>query len=394
MSTTKGFAAEGAAKPPAPGAPGAAHRGAPPPSSGGERPRPARHGGDALYAFLVSPRLALALLVVVLACCVAGVTVVRGARAGQLIFSTLWFNALLVLLAVSSAAAFFTRTWRRKLTLVQGGMILFHLSFAALLGGIVYNRLFFFDGALRLTEGETLSNGRPESYDRIDHGRLFDFARLRGETTLVRMHANYQVEGRNKRAAYELAVADGDALLHRTIWITEYLDFDGVRYFCQKEGYSVLLVLTDRAGRELHGAHVPLQSYRQADGSFLYETGTAERPEHLLLPPPPARAEAAVHLRYRPSAVAEREGEVTFDVARLGSHGEEGARRKGRVVVGFPFDAGDVVVTAREIRYWVGMNVRYDPAITWILASLCLGLVGMVLTFAGRLRQASRRRSA
>jgi cytochrome c biogenesis protein ResB len=183
----------------------------PSPRGPAENRRPARPLSERVWAALVSPRLALALLAAVLACCVYGVTVVRGARAGELIFSTLWFNALLVLLAASSFAAFFSRIWRRRLTLLSVGMILFHLSFAAMLGGIAWNRLFFFDGLLRITEGETLPNGRIESYDRVDHGRLFDYTTLRGETTLVKLHVNYRAEGENKRAAYELVVDDGDA---------------------------------------------------------------------------------------------------------------------------------------------------------------------------------------
>ncbi len=345
------------------------------------------------YSSLVSPKLAIALLVGVLACCVAGVTFLR-ARAGQVIFSTLWFNALLVLLAVSSAAAFFSRTWKRKLTLVSAGMILFHLSFAAMLGGIVCNRLFFFDGVLRLTEGETLPNGRVESYDRIDKGRFFDFAWLRGETTLVRMHRNYRVDGENKQAAYELAVSDGDALLHRIIYVTQHLDFDGVRYFSQKEGYSVLLVMSDREGRELYGAHVPLQSLKQTDGKYLYASGTAEGLTPFPFPPPPEQPRAGVLLGYRPSTVAERAGDVSFEVWSVGPHGEPGAERTGTVPVGFRFDAGDFTFVPKEIRYWVGMNVRYDPGLSVILASLCLGLVGMVMTFVGRVRQGARRRAA
>jgi len=118
-----------------------------------EPPRPRRERGALArtYALLTSPRLAIALLIAILACCVVGVTLVRGERAWRLIFSTLWFNALLVLLALSSAAAFFTRVWRRKLSVVQVGMIVFHVSFATLLGGVVYNSLFHFDGMLRLT---------------------------------------------------------------------------------------------------------------------------------------------------------------------------------------------------------------------------------------------------
>jgi hypothetical protein len=356
-----------------------------------------RPGGwlDEAYAFLVSPKLAIALLVVVLACCVLGVTVVRGIRAGELIFGTLWFNALLVLLAVSSAAAFFSRTWKRKLTLASAGMILFHVSFAAMLGGIVYNRLFFFDGALRLTEGETLPNGRLESYDRIDHGRFFDFSRLRGETTLVKMHVNYRVNGENKRAAYEVAVSDGDALVHRIIWIARHLDFDGVRFFCEKEGYSVLLVASDKQGREIFGAHVPLQSLRQPNGSVLYATGTATGAQPFTFPPPPNPPLAELQFSYRPSTVVEREGEVTFQVSPVDPTGAPGAERAGRVVVGGGFDAGEFTLTPREIRYWVGMNVRVDPGVTIILTSLCLGLAGMIMILVARVRQgAARRHSA
>lgn len=349
------------------------------PSSG--RPAgPARRA----YQLLISPRLALALLLVVLACCVVGVTVFPGPRAGELIFGTLWFNALLVLLAVSSAAAFAGRIGRRKLTLLSAGMILFHVCFVALLLGIVINRLFFFDGVMRLTEGETLPNGREESYDRIDKGRFFSLARLTGETTLVAVRTNFRVDGENKRAAYELAVSDGDVVVQRIIYVTSYLDFQGVRYFCQKEGYSVLLVMTDREGREIFGLHVPLQSYPQQDGTYVYATGTAT--EHGAIPFPPDEPRALVFLTYRPNTVQERAGDVAFQVMPLHAGGEAGSARVGTVAVGAPFDAGDFVITPREIRYWVGMNVRRDPGLGIVLASLSLGAVGMFMTLAARVR--------
>jgi hypothetical protein len=425
-------------------------------------------------AFLVSPKLAIALLVIVLACCVVGVTVVRGVRAGQLIFATLWFNALLVLLAVSSFAAFFSRAWKRKLTLVSAGMILFHLSFAAMLGGIVYNRLFFFRGAIRLTEGETLASDVPESYDSVEHGRFFDFRRLRGATTLVAMHRDYKVNGGNKRAAYEIAVGDASPRRRSIIYVTEYLDHDGLRYFCSKEGYSVLLIVSEKGGREIFGAHVPLQSFQQKDGSYQYASGTSTGEIAFAFPPPPDQALLAVLLRFRPSTVEDRKGEITFRTWAPGtmglgpSEGRGGAspdphaaspgaaspdpfgahwdplggqanpheapspppmflsesrpahgpdqhdargapadphgprkdagpafpppEHEGRLVVGAPFDAGKYTLTAREIRYWVGMDVRYDPGLTVILASLCFGLGGMAVTFVGRIRQGAARR--
>lgn len=347
---------------------------------------------NAVHAFLVSPKLAIALLVVVLACCLVGVTVVHGERAGQLIFGTLWFNALLVLLAISSAVTFFSRIWKRKLTLLSVGMIAFHVSFAALLGGIVYHRMFYFDGLLRLTEGETLPNGRLESYDRIDMGRFFTPDRLKGETTLVRMHVDYKVDGKNKRAAYELALSDGEAVAHQTIWITEYLDFRGTRFFCQKEGYSVLLVMKDKQGREIYGAHVPLQSLEQKENKFVYVSGTPRGIAPFPFPPPPDQPRAEVAMLYRPSEVAQRQGEVTFSVLPLDAKGEvAGEEREGRAVVGAWWDAGDFVLAPQEIRYWVGINVRHDPGMTVILGSLVIGALGMSLVMIARIRQGARK---
>jgi cytochrome c biogenesis protein ResB len=346
--------------------------------------------GDAL----ASTKLAIALLVGVLACCLVGVTVVRGERAWQLIFSTLWFNALLVLLALSSAAAFFTRIWRRKLTLVSVGMILFHLSFAALLGGVVYNGLFHFKGVLRLTEGETLRNGVLASYDSVEHGRFFDFRRLRGETTLLKVHPDYRVEGQAKRAAYEISVGQGARKTTGTIYVTKDLEHDGVRFLCLKEGYSLLVVMSDASGREIYGAHIALQSHQQPDGSYVFETGSATYAAPFPFPPPPETSRGELLVSFRPNAVVERDGDVTFSVWPVGATGDAAAKWTGTVKVGGQFTGDGFRLNPREVRYWVGMDVRYDPGLNVVLASLCVGLGGMVLTLVGRVRQGPRGRSA
>lgn len=366
-----------------------------PPSAGAQPSRQRRSIVRAAVSSLTSPKLALALLIVVLACCLAGVTVLRGRPAWELIFSTLWFNALLVLLAISSATAFFTRIWRRKLTMVSVGMILFHLCFATLLGGVVYNGLFHFHGALRITEGETLPNGQLESYDEFEKGRFFDPSALRGVTTLLRMHRGYVVDGEDKRAAYEVQVKDGAREETQIIFPTRHLVFDGVRFFPSKEGYSVLVVMNDKGGQVIYGAHVPLQSLRQPDGGYLYATGTWEGPAALPFPSEPERPTMGLQLFFRPNAVVERAGEVTFDLWPLDGHTGGEPLRSTAIPVGGSFDAGDFTLTPREIRYWVGMSVRYDPGLNIALGSLVAGLLGMALTFVGRVRQgASRRRVA
>jgi cytochrome c biogenesis protein ResB len=350
--------------------------------------------GRRAYALLVSPKLAIALLVVVLACCVVGVTVVRGESAGRLIFATLWFNSLLVLLAVSSASAFFSRFWKRKRTLASVGMIVFHVSFLGVLGGVVLNGLFSFRGTLRVTEGETVGVADPAAYDEHEYGRFFDPAWLRGEITLVKMHLNYKVGGDNKRAAYELELRDGATRDHRVIYVTEYLDFDGFRFFCLKEGYSVLVVLSEPSGRETFGAHVPLQSIRQTDGSYLYASGSAAAPG--AFPFPPVKPRVALEVNYWPGLV-ERTGKVRLQASPAGAGGQAGqvGEPQARMVpVGEEAELAGVRLGAREIRYWVGLSVRYDPGLNVIMASLTLALVGMVLTFAGRIRQGGARRKA
>jgi hypothetical protein len=354
-----------------------------------------------------SPRLAIALLITVLACCLVGVTVFTGERAWRLIFNTLWFNALLVLLALSSGVTFLARTWGRRLTLIQVGMIVFHVSFMALLGGVVFNSLLHFKGVLRLTEGETLPNGDPASYDSGEAGRFFDFTRLHGETTLVKMHRGYKVEGLDKRAAYEIAVGEGAARKTATIYMTQNLDHGGARYLVSKEGYSLGVVLHDQRGKELYAAMVPLQSLPRGEGAFLYTTGNSTAPGSFPFPPPPDPAALLLQVGYVPDQQQDRTGKVEFFTWPAGAKGAEQKRATGaghekvaggeqpsaagKVPIGGTFDAGDYLLEAREVRYWVGMTVRHDPGLTLILTSLWAGLGGMTLTFAGRILQDAKK---
>ncbi len=379
-----------------------------------------------IYSYLSSVRLAMMLLIAILACCVVGVTIYRGAEAGNRIFSTLWFNGLLVLLVVNVACCFFPRMWGRKLTFVSVGMILFHLSFVAMLGGIVYNSFFYFRGVIRLTEGETLPSGDPQSYDILEKGRYFDFSRLRGETSLIRMHKGYKVEGEDKVVAYEIAVGETGKKKQGVIYTTQSFDDNGFSYFRDKEGYSVLVILSDRQGREIYGAHVPLQSLRQNDGTYLYITGTADGPESLPFPQDPLKPLFNLQVAYRPDPSKERAGDAYFWVLPLaqGHEGKvppashvEGASKQddavgglsheriadaregevlaeGKAAVGETFRADDYMLSVREIRYWVGMTVRYEPGKPIVLTSLWVGLTGMVITFVGRIRKRRSERRA
>jgi len=258
-----------------------------------------------VYDLLASARLAMALLLAILVCCLCGVTLWRGERAWVLIFSSLWFNALLVMLVINIACCFFGRIWGRRITVISFGMILFHLSFVAIMGGIVFNSLFYFRGIIRLTEGEVLASGDPQSYDTIDKGRFFSFSRIKGETQLIKMHIGYKIGGDDKRAAYEVVVGERVDKQQGVIYITHKLTHKGVDYFIDKEGFSLLVTLANTQGQELYGGHLPLQSIQQKDGSYFNTTGYKDAgvviPSQFTFPAPPEKPLIALQLAYQPS---------------------------------------------------------------------------------------------
>lgn len=350
-----------------------------------------------IYDFLASSRLAMALLVVILVCCLSGVTILRGERAWNVIFNSLWFNGLLVLLVVNVACCFFGRIWGRRVTIVSFGMILFHLSFVFVFLGIVYNSLFFFRGNIRLTEGESISSADPLSYDKIDKGRFFSFARLRGETSLIKMHTGYKVAGEDKRAAYEVSVGEENDRKQGFIYITHKLTHHGFDYFNDKEGYSLLVTMSDKQGNELYGAHLPLQSIRQKDESYLYTTGYKQegvvKQGVTPFPAPPESPQYALMVEYSPSKLEERGGESLLRIYPLDQTGGPRLDRvisEGKVRIGGSVATDDRLMTFREVRYWVGMLVRYEPGKPIVLTSLWVGLIGMIITTIGRMVKTRR----
>ncbi|MFZ4858148.1 MAG: hypothetical protein ACOYL3_17300 [Desulfuromonadaceae bacterium] len=340
-----------------------------------------------VYDCFASSKLAMTLLVSILLCCIVGVTFYRGVRAGEMIFGTLWFNALLVLLVVNVACCFFGRIWHRKLTLITFGMILFHLSFVSILGGVVYNSLFYFRGTIRLTEGETLPNGEKQSYDIFDHGRFFNFSRLKGETTLLKMHKGYKIKGDDKRVAYEIAVGEGRAKKKGLLYITNPFEYNEFSYFSDKEGYSLLIVLSGKEGKDIFGAYIPLQSIKQKNNSYLYTTGSKEGPGSFPFPQGEVKPLVGMQVSYLPSQLKERGGDALFQVWPLNADGTPVKKPVAteKVAIGETIAAGGYFVAAREVRYWVAMVVRYEPGKPIILASLWVALAGMVITTFGRM---------
>jgi hypothetical protein len=341
-----------------------------------------------LYDFLASAKLALALLIVILVICTGGATFLSGEKAVKYVFSTLWFNALLILLVINIVCCFSGRILRRRLTVVSFGMILFHISFVTILLGVVYNSLFYFRGTIRLTEGETLQSGDANSYDKFVHGRLFSFLRVRGETRLITVHHNYKVSAENKRSAYEIEVGDGSAKKTGVIYVTHNLTHKGFTYYPEVEGYSLFVMLADASGKDIYGAHIPLQSLKQKDGSFIYATGSKEGASPFPFPQQHIQPFMGLLLGFVPSPEMDRTGQVDYKAYPIVGDdfkiGDEPIL-EGQVKSGETFHAFNHGLSIREIRYWVTMTVRHEPGKPVVLASLCMGLLGLTITTAGRM---------
>jgi hypothetical protein len=202
------------------------------------------------------------------------------------------------------------------------------------------------------------------------------------------MHTGYKVKGDDKRAAYEVAIGDGNRKKQGIIYITHNLDYQGFKYLPDKEGYSLLVVLADPQGRELYGAYVPLQSLKQGESNYLYTTGTKEGPGSFPFPQEPQKPLFAPQLAFVPNLQKERSGEVMYQIWALAPGGERPTERifgAGKAAIGEPFRAGDYQLSVKEVRYWVAMNVRYEPGKPIVLTSLWVGLTGMIITTLGRM---------
>lgn len=345
-----------------------------------------------IYNFLASAKLAMALLVVVLVFCLIGVTVYRGEEAWRLIFNTLWFNGLLVLLVINVACCFFGRIWGRRITVVSFGMILFHLSFVMVFLSIAYNSLFYFRGKIRLTEGESLSSSDPNSYDSFERGRFFSFTHIKGETKLIKMHTGYKVGSEDKRWAYEVAVGEQDNRKQDIIYITHKLTHNGFDYFNDREGLSLSVDLLDKQGNPIYGAFLPLQSIEQPDGSYVYATGVKDGNKvtatPMFFPPLPEKPRFAMQIAYFPSKIDALKGDVECQLYPLDLQDRpllDTPLVNAKKSLGAKFASGDYAVAGGEVRYWVSMLVRYEPGKPVLLASLWVGLAGLIITTVGRM---------
>lgn len=245
---------------------------------------------------------------------------------------------------------------------------------------------FFFEGAIRLTEGETLSCAERASYDQVKMGRFFHIEKLNelGELYFHKLHAPYVEEGKERGVANEIAVGeDVQKAKRRIIYVTRPFKYKGFEFYrVNKDGYSPLFVLRDRQGKVLYGAFAPLQSIEQKDGTYLYRSGSAAIPESFNFPQDP-RLPAVFKLQtvYHPDKIKKRTGEVSFQIWGIKPDSREPSEElfNGKAAFGERVRAGDYILSMDEVRYWTSMNVIYRPGLGLIFGSFWITLGGLIL---------------
>jgi cytochrome c biogenesis protein ResB len=349
-----------------------------------------------IFDVLRSKYLAVTLMGVILVVVLVATVFLSPPLAQQFVFTTLWFNGLLVLLVVNTACCFFGRLNRRSWDLAFTGMVIFHLSFVTLFLGIVYDKLFFFRGTIRLSEGETLNLAERASYDNPEWGRLFAPARkLKGEITLHKVVPHYTVAGRDKGAACDLTLGTGPADGVRGFsYVTHHLTYHGFRFFREKGGFSPCVVLYDRDGNDTYGACYSLQSLRGKDGTYTYTTGTPHGPEPIPFPQAPEKPLFQLMTRYFPGPKDERNGKVQFAATayRDGQRLSPSELKFGeKVALGEKVRVGEHQLALVEVRAWINLDVRYNPGRYIIMTSFWAGIAGLVLTVTARMKRNGRR---
>lgn len=338
-----------------------------------------------IYSLLWSTNVALVLLVLVFLACVAGASMPKSISK-EVVYSSVWFNLLLVLLIVNIVFCITKRT--RFLQLSQAGTTIFHLGLVALFFGVVYDHLFFFEGTIRLTEGETLRCDERTSYDGINSGRFFNMRKLRelGDLYFHKLHVSYREGGKERGVASEIVVGTDVRMgEHRVVYVPHPVRYKGFEFYrVNADGYSPLFVLRDEAGRIYYGAYTALQSIKQKDGTYMYRSGSAAVPERFDFPQAPdLPAIFKLQTAYYPDPKEIRSGEVTFTVWKNDqrTRGPSEELFSGKAGIGERVKVGRYFLSMDEVRYWTKINISYQPGLPFIFGSFWLTLGGLILNF-------------
>lgn len=260
---------------------------------------------------------------------------------------------------------------------------------------MIYDNLFFFEGGIRLTEGESLSCSDEQNYDWIKKGRFFEISKLKdlGEIYFHKLYPSYYVRGDYKGQANKIVLRTENNGKDAVVFVNNPLKYKGFEFYRDEDGFSPLFVFRDRWGRVLGGGYAPLHAVKRPDGTFNYVGG---------FPFPPANPFFYLWSVYFPETKNE-EAKVFLEIEQIPStnqsmhqngayQGEEGRGLfKEKVFLKEMVPVGNFSISADEVRYWSRLKVIYRPGLPLIFSSFWLALGGISLTTITKMTKWGRR---
>ncbi len=260
------------------------------------------------------------------------------------------------------------KTEKSLLKLRHLGSVVFHLSLLLIMGAVILNYLYKYDGVYALTEGQSVSD-RPEDYFREFKGPLYgekygsfdlklDAINVKEDSTADQtVVANVTLQ-----TSSDSEVRSGAISTNRP---HKYQDIEF--HYGQITGYSPELIVSDSARQKLFRGFVRLAARPSDDGiihsDFINIPERNLRIELEVLPAEPM----AGPVSYKVSVAAGME--TLYD---------------GDIITGESFQVDDLTISIPRLRRWCYIDVVRSPFLNLIFIGFWTGLTGLAAGVIGR----------
>ncbi len=284
----------------------------------------------------------------------------------------------------------------------ETGNIVFHLALVGLLVAVATGQLLHYRGQVLVVEGHGFAN-TPAAYDTFEAGTAVDPTTLAPFTVrLDSFTARFDTAGRPSffQAGVTLTEPGGQPEDH-TIRVNRPLDADGANLYLAGNGYAPQLTVRDVAGQVAFAGAVPFlpqdASYRSRGVVKVPDVSTGDQiglvgyllPTAVITPdaaysayPQPGNPELVLQVWHGDLGLDSGVPQNVYQLDTAGmkqSTGTDGAPTTVVVPLGKTVDlpGGLGTLSFDSLPRYVAFDMRYDPALGWILAFALTSLLGL-----------------
>ncbi len=294
------------------------------------------------------------------------------------IYTAPYFFVLLGLLSVNLAAGNVRRfriIYRTERTLLHArhlGSILFHLSLLVIVGAVILNYLYRFEGVFSLTEGQSETEA---GYFRTFSGPLHSSESDRFQIALETFYEAYRVNGDSIEAAQiALSPASGQVPMAAVIWTSQPFLWNSMKFHMgARSGYSPELLVEDSAGQVLFRSFVRLATLKQNGEARYFDSVYV----------PGAGIEVAIEVRPAVSP----EDPVRFDVR---VHRDGNGLFSGSVSTAEAVTFDGLRLSVPRLRRWCYIAVVESPYLNLVFFGFWAALAGLTISLVPRIMRRER----